>query len=143
MLTPTQAGILAVTGPDPVLSIITGFPDKLPPHFDGHADYASYREYISILVNLTTLLADRHVPVLIGCLQGEAHTAAKTLSTEAIYRSGGTTIILERLDKVYAIYKVNQIYHDLASFLDYSRKKSVIVEHFISGSRTRVYKIAD
>lgn len=58
-------------------------------------------------------------------------------------RKGGTSIILKRLEKAYGINKVNHIYHDLAEFLNYSWKKSVSVEYFISGFHARVDKIAD
>lgn len=119
------------------------FSDKVPPRFDGHTDYASYREDVSLWVNLTTLPPAKHGPAIIGRLQGEAKTAAKTLSTEEICREGGASLILERLDKAYAIDKTNQLDHDLADFLDYTWNKEVSVEHFISGFHTRVDKISD
>ena len=71
-----------------------------------------------------------------GRLHGDGKTAAKTLSTELICR--GIGLILKRLDKVYSVDKANQLDADLAEFLDYSRKKDLIVEHFISVFHTRV-----
>ena len=119
------------------------FSDKVPPRFDGHTDYASYREDVSLWVNLTTLPPEKHGPAIIGRLQGEAKTAAKTLSTEEICRDGGADRIIERLDKAYAIDKTNQLDIDLADFLDYIWNKEVSVEYFISGFHTRVDKISD
>lgn len=119
------------------------FSDKVPPRFDGHNNYASYREDVSLWVNLTTLPREKHGPAIIGRLQGEAKTAAKTLSTAEICRPEGIDLVLQRLDKAYAIDKTNQLDQDLADFLDYSWKKEVSVEHFISGFHTRVDKIAE
>ena len=123
-------------------SIDCEFSDKIPPRFDGHGYYASYGEDVTLWTNLTTLPASKHGPAIIGRLQGEAKTTAKTIQAERICREGGVELTLERLDKAYAIDKTNQIDADLAEFLDYSGKKELSVEHFISGFHTRVEKIS-
>ena len=122
----------SVMGPEPDQSASNEFSDKVPPRFDGHGDYASYREDVKLWTNLTTLSTTKHGPAVVGRLHGEAKTAAKTLSTEEICREGGVELILERLDKAYAVDKTNQLDSDLADFLDYSWKKELSVEHFIS-----------
>lgn len=99
------------------------FLDKIPPRFDGDDDYASYCEDITLWTNLTTLPANKHGPAVIGRVHGKAKTVAKTFSAEIICRETGITLILQRLDKGYAIEKTNQLDADLSDFLDYSWKK--------------------
>ena len=131
----------SVMGPGPDQASI-GFSDKIPPSFDGHANYASYREDVNLWSKLTSLVANKHGPAIVGRLSCEAKTADKTLSPDDICGDKGVTLILERLDKAYAVDKSNQLDADLADFLDYSWRKNVSVEHFISGFHTRVDKIA-
>ena len=92
--------------------------------------------------NLTTLPSAKHGAAIVGRLQGEAKTAAKTISADQICSERGIQLILERLDKAYAIDKTNELDVNLADFLHYSWKKELSVEHFISGFHTRVDKIA-
>ena len=86
--------------------------------------------------------ASKQGPAIIGRLHGEAKTAAKTLDTDEVCAAGGVDLILERLDKAYAVDVSNQLDTDLADFLDYTWKKEFSVEHFISGFHTRVDKIS-
>ena len=106
-------------GPDQPSS---GFSDKIPPSFDGHTNYASYREDVKLWSKLTSLSPAKHGPAIIGRLLGEAKTAAKTLSIDDICGDKGVSLILERLDKAYAVDKSNQLDTDLANFLDYTWK---------------------
>ena len=131
-------------GPDHAAQPTTGeFSDKIPPRFDGHADYAVYREDISLWTNLTSLPRSKHGPAMIGRLTGEAKTAAKTVPSSEICSDDGVAKILARLDKAYAIDQTNRLDIDLAEFLDYSWNKNLSVEHFISGFHTRVDKISE
>ena len=135
---------LPVMGPDHAAQPTTGeFSDKIPPRFDGHADYAVYREDISLWTNLTSLPRSKHGPAMIGRLTGEAKTAAKTVPSSEICSDDGVAKILARLDKAYAIDQTNRLDIDLAEFLDYSWNKNLSVEHFISGFHTRVDKISE
>lgn len=129
-------------GPDADSSASCEFSDKIPPRFNGHGNYASYREDVVLWTNLTTLPSIKHGPAIVGRLQGEAKTSAKTIKVDVICAEGGVEKILERLDKAYAVDKTNQLDADLADFLDYSWKKELSVEHFISGFHTRVDKIS-
>lgn len=131
-----------VMGPVADQAATCEFSDKIPPRFDGHGDYSSYREDVVLWTKLTTLPAEKHGPAVVGRLHGEAKTAAKTLPAESICKEGGVDLIMKRLDKAYAIDKTNQLDADLADFLDYSWKKEVSIEHFISGFHTRVDKIS-
>lgn len=79
------------------------FSDKVPPSFDGHTNYSSYREDVSLWVHLTTLPPATQDPVIIVRLQGEDQMAVKSLSTEDICQEGGADLILKCLDKAYAI----------------------------------------
>lgn len=81
-------------------------------------------------------------PAIIGRLTGEAKHAAKTLDIDTICTERGTALLLERIDKAYAVDKAGQLDRDLTELLDYSWHKSVSVEHYISGFHTRVDKIA-
>ena len=124
-------------GPGPDQST-AGFSDKIPPTFDGHGNYASYREDVNLWANLTSLPSAKHGPAIIGRLLGEAKTAAKTLSIEEICGEKGVSLILGRLDKAYAVDKANQLDADLDDFLDYSWKKMLVwntsFPAFIQGS---------
>lgn len=60
-------------------------------------------------------------------------TAAKTISAAEIFSEAGLKLTLRRLDKAYAIDKMNTLDADIADFLDYSWKKELNVRHFISG----------
>lgn len=81
------------------------FSDKIPPWFDGHSDYGTYRDDVKLWMNFTILPALKHRPVIVGRLLGEAKSAAKTLSTETICKYGGMDVILERLERAYAVDK--------------------------------------
>lgn len=54
---------------------------------------------------------------------------------------GDIDLILQQLDKAYAIDRNDMVDNDLADFLDYTRKKEVSVEQFISGFHNPVDKI--
>ena len=131
-----------VMGPTQNQSTVCEFSDKIPPRFDGHGNYAAYREDVELWEKLTTLSADKRGPAIIGRLHGEAKTAAKTLDTDKICGDGGVKLILERLDKAYAVDKANQLDSNLADFLDYTWRKEFSVEHFISGFHIRVDKLS-
>ena len=133
---------LPVMGPEADQSNSCDFSEKIPPRFNGHGDYASYRDDVILSKNLTILPSAKHGAAIVGRLQGEAKTAAKTISADQICSKRGIELILERLDKAYAIDKNNQLDADLVDFLDYSWKKELSVEHFISGFHTRVDKIS-
>ena len=136
--------MLPVMGPESAANATTcEFSDKIPPRFDGHMDYTSYREDVTLWTNLTSLPTRKHGPAIIGCLSGEAKTAAKTVSATDICGEEGVSKILERLDKAYAVDQTNRLDTDLAEFLDYTWRKELSVEHFISGFHTRVDKIAE
>lgn len=133
----------AVMGPVADEAIGGEFSDNIPPRFGGHNDYGSYLEDVSLWVNLATLPFEKHGPAIIGCLQGDAKTTGKTLSTQQICRPSGVVLIFERLDKAYAIDKTNQLDQDLADFLHYSWRKEVSVGHFVFGFHTLVDRISD
>ena len=96
------------------------FSDKVPPRFDGHEDYAAYREDVSLWINLTSLPKEKHGPAIVGRLLGEAKTAAKTVPSSDICSNDSVNKILARLDKAYGIDHTNRLDNDLAAFLDYS-----------------------
>lgn len=119
------------------------FSEKVPPRFDGHEAYEPYSEDIFLWVNLTTLPPAKHGAVVIGSLLGEEKYAAKTISTEETCREGGVEFLLQRLEKEYEIEETNQLKNDLYEFLDYTWKKEVSAENFISEFRTRADKISE
>ena len=128
-----------VMGPE---DLHVAFSDKVPPRFNGHGNYATYRKDIKLWMKITSFDCTKHGPAIIGCLFGEAKTAAESLDLDDICLSDGAALILARLEKAYAIDKTNQLDQDFASFLDYTWRKEVSVEHFISGFHTRVDKIS-
>ena len=92
--------------------------------------------------NLTTLPSAKHGATIVGRLQGEAKTAAKTIWANEICSECDIELILERLYKAYSIDKTNQLDAYLADFVDYSWKKELSVEQFSSCFHTWVYKIS-
>lgn len=132
----------AFIGPEADQEIASEFSNKIHPRPNGYGDYASYRKNVTLWTNLTTLPAIKHVQTIIGCLQGEAKTAAKMIEVELICRERGVELILGQLDKTYAVDNTNQLDDDLADFLYYCRKDELSVEHFISGFHARVDKIS-
>lgn len=90
-------------------SSVCKFSDKVPPRFDGHGDYAAYRDDVGLWVKLTSLPSDKQGPAIVGHLHGEAKIAAKTLDNARICADGGVDLILERLDKAYAVDNSNRL----------------------------------
>lgn len=89
------------------------------------------------------MLRENHGPTINVHLQGEGKTAAKPITTEHICSYGCANLILERLDRAYAIHNPNQPDNYLVGFLDYTWNKELSGGHFISGFHTRVEKISD
>lgn len=118
------------------------FSDKIATALDRHGVYTSYRKEFNVWMMCTTLPSEKQGRALIGRLHGKDKTAAKTLPGATLRRADGVAKILVRLDKAYDIDRTKKLETDLADFLDYSRKKEVSVEHFISSFHTRIYKIA-
>lgn len=54
----------------------------------------------------------------------------------------GFDLILQLLDRAYAIRRINRLDKDLADILDYTWNEEVSVEIFISGFHTRMVKIS-
>eukprot|EP00171_Calliarthron_tuberculosum_P005577 IDg5577t1 len=130
-------------GPEGPAVQSSAFTDKVPPSFDGHNNYASYRQDVELWTHLTTLPAEKHGAALIGRLSGEAKAAAKTLSISEITSELGVNKILQHLDKSYAVNKTDQLDLDLASFLDFTWNVHKPVEQFIAGFHTRLDRIAE
>lgn len=70
---------------------------------------------------------------MVGRLHGERKTDARTLEFGDFRSDTRVKRISEGLGKAYAVDISNRLDADLASFVDYSSKKELIVEHFISG----------
>jgi len=130
-------------GPEGALLASGSFSDKVPPSFDGHGDYSSYREDVELWVLLTSLVESKRGPALIGRLSGEPKVAAKTLGTEIISSDKGVTSILAHLDKSYALNKTMKLDNDLAEFLDFVWEPSTSVEQFIAGFHSRLDRISE
>lgn len=124
-------------------AFVTPLTEKTPLAFDGHTDYAAYRQDVQLWLQLTTLTSARQGTVLIGRLSGEAKASAKTLSMETLIADTGVTAILEHLDKSYGLDTTDQLYIDLAAFLDYSWNGRMSVEQFIAGFNARIDKISE
>eukprot|EP00171_Calliarthron_tuberculosum_P022319 IDg22319t1 len=133
----------SVMGPEGSTLHITSFADKIPPAFDGHGNYASYRQDVELWTHLTTLDIEKHGAALIGRLSGEAKAAAKTLSIATIASGQGVACILQHLDKSYAVNRTDQLDLDLAAFLDFTWSSHLPVDQFIAGFHTRLDRIAE
>ncbi len=120
----------------------SAFTDKIPPAFDGHQRYASYKQDVELWEALTTLAREKRGPALVGRLTGEPNEAAKTLGIATITAADGVQKIMDHLDKSFAVDATNQLGFDLANFLDFTWKKQLSVEEFIAGFHTRLDKIA-
>ncbi len=131
-----------VMGPEGSVAETGEFSDKVPPSFDGHGDYSAYREDVILWIHLTTLSQKKQGPALVGRLSGEAKASVKTLQIDTICSPEGVPEILEHLDKSYAVDETDKLDTDLATFLDYTWKKSMTIEEFIAGFHTRLDKIA-
>lgn len=112
------------------------FSDRIPPRFDSHVDYASYCKDVTLFTNLTTVPANRHKPAVMYYLHSKGKTAANKFSAQVIFHENGINLILQQLEKEYAIGKTNQVEADLADSLGYSWKKEYMFKHLITGFHT-------
>lgn len=120
----------------------SAFFDIVPTCFDGHSDYATYREYGAFWTKLDSLSCNKHGQSINVGLQGEAKPAAKTISPTERCGRESCEMISQRLDKAYKIGKTNKVDTDLADSFDYRSKNQLGVEHFVSGSTTSVDEIS-
>ena len=86
-------------GPEHTPALMGNFSDKIPPNFDGHVDYASYREDVQLWKNLTSLPPNKQGPALVGRLSGEAKASARTLNIPDLCATDGVNLLLGHLDK--------------------------------------------
>lgn len=125
-------------GPEGAEMASSAFLEKLPPSFDGHSSYAVYGQYIELWLLLISLEAPKRGPDLIGRLSGEAKASAKNLGIDTISSQDGATRILEHLNKSYGVDKIDQLDIDLSTFLEYTWRSHMTVEHFIAGFHSRI-----
>ena len=129
-------------GPEDTPAHLGTFSDRIPPVFNGRSDYASYHEDALLWVNLTSLPSTKHGPALVGRLSEEAKASARTLSIEELCSEEGVDLLLEHLDKSFAVDPANQLDSDLATFLDFTWKKTMTVEQYIAGFHSRLDRIS-
>lgn len=114
------------------------FSDNQLPRVDGHGDYGSYSNGILLWMNLITLPTLKHEPTVAGHRHTEAKSARKSNFTGSIYKQGCVDLILEFRDEALIFDKTNQQDTKAWEFFDFSGRKYLKVEHFISGFQRRL-----
>lgn len=71
--------------PEDTQTLTTDFSDRISPSFGGRTNFSSYREDVSLWVNLTFLASHNQGAPLVGRLSGEAKASGKLLLIEDIF----------------------------------------------------------
>lgn len=89
------------------------FLENVSPHLDGHSDYAAYRDDISFWTKLTSLPSKKHGHAIISRLKSETKTDVETIPTQDACCERVVELVVEKLEKAYAVDETNNRNTDL------------------------------
>ena len=131
-----------VMGPaEEIFEVTPSFDGKRPPKWNGrNRSYEAWKEDIILWNELTDLESRKRAIAIIGQLDDEPKNLAKTLKTVDLCKDDGVKILLDFLDKSFALSADDRIDTDLMELLDWSIEGHSLTQ-FLGGFHTRIARI--
>lgn len=130
-------------GPEASYVTAGSYTSSVPPSFDGRSNYSDYRKDVEMWTHLTSMVAKRQGPAVIGRLSGEAKASAMTSSIDDFISDKGVNLIIKLLDKLCAVNVSAQLDLDVEAFFEYYWQSDMTFEQFISGFHNRLDAISE
>lgn len=96
------------------------FTDKIPPSFDGYADYKHFKENVLLCDSITSVDPRKRVVTLVGYLTEQAQMIVKSLPLNILTAENVFLSLLSELDKTFELDETIILHNDMSSFFDYT-----------------------